>query len=112
MKIKTKNLNDIFFKNISNKHLPIVSKRINLFNLKSYKPFFILRNLKKENGKFRYLLKNVISEPLFLIFAYKTIINITSSMKLSNLISKITLNAIDSDWFIDISKNLKKGTFN
>jgi len=111
MKIKSRNSINTFFKNIWNKHLPNVSNRIDLFNLKSYKPFFILTNLKKENGKFRYLLKNVISEPLFLICAYKTIPNATIGLTSFSLINKITLNRIDIDWFLNISQKLKKDKF-
>jgi len=112
MKIEFKNSNDTFLKDILNKHLPIVFKRIDLFNLESYKPFFILRNLKKDNGKFRYLLKNVISEPLFLIYAYRTIVNVTDNITGFDLINQITLNEMDIDWFIGLSEKLKKGKFN
>jgi hypothetical protein len=111
MKIKFKNLSNIFSKDILNKRLPIVFKQINLFNLELYKPFFILRNLKKDNGKFRYLLKNVISEPLFLMYAFKTIANMMDNTLAFNLNSKIILDGMDIDWFMDISKKLKKGTF-
>ena len=80
MKIEFRNSGDTSSKDMLNKYLPIVFKRIDLFNLESYKPFFILRNLRKGNGKFRYLLKNVISEPLFLIYAYRVIASVTGNM--------------------------------
>ena len=42
--------------------------------LKDQKSFILLKNLKKNNGKFRYLLKNVIAEDNFLLYVYKTMI--------------------------------------
>ena len=34
-------------------------------------PFILLKNLRKNNGKFRYLLKNIVAEKNFLVYAYK-----------------------------------------
>jgi retron-type reverse transcriptase len=99
-------------KNILNKCLPDIFKQINIHKLESYKSFFILKNLKKKNNKFRYLLKNVISEPLFLIYAYRTIQNTLGDMTLCDLTSKTALNNIDINWFINLSKKLKKNKFN
>lgn len=112
MKIEFRNPSDVLLRNILNKYVPIVLKRIHLYNLESYKSFFILRNLKKKNSKFRYLLKNVISEPLFLIYAYKIIASKSGNMTPSDLISKTTLDGIDIDWLLNNSKKLKQNKFN
>lgn len=68
----------------------------NIYNLESYKSFFILNNLTKKNEKFRYLLKNIISEPLFLIYAYKTLTKLNYNVSY-DLISKNILNGINTN---------------
>ena len=49
-------------------------RRSNSNYLADQTPFILLKNLRKNNGKFRYLLRNVIAEKLFLIYAYKTMV--------------------------------------
>jgi hypothetical protein len=70
-------------------------KYIDLNSFKSFKSFFILNNIRKENGKFRFLLKNIIADPVFLIYSYKTIINNTNDMKPFELINNIVLHKIN-----------------
>lgn len=85
-----------FPKKNSNHYLPLFKNSFNVYSLESYKSFFILNNLTKKNEKFRYLLKNIISEPLFLIYAYKTL-NQTNKNISYDLISKNILNGINTN---------------
>lgn len=106
----------IGFFRFSNNHLnrfwPTINKQIDLYNLKFYKPFFRLRNLKKNSDKFRYILKNVISEPLFLFYTYKDIINNSNRATMFKINNKITCKHIKFDWFLRNSKKLKNNRFN
>jgi hypothetical protein len=70
-------------------------KYIDLNNFESFKSFFLLNNIKKENNKFRFLLKNIIANPLFLIYSYKTIVNNTNNITPFELINNITLRKIN-----------------
>ena len=76
-----------------------------------YKFFFIFSNLKKENNKYKYLLKNIIFKLLFLFYAYKVNVNVPNNITLFDLVSKIILNKINIDWFMNVSEKLKKGKF-
>lgn len=44
-----------YSRDISNKFIPPIYKPIGLYNVQSYKSFFLLRNLRKANRKFKYL---------------------------------------------------------
>lgn len=80
-------------------------KRINLNIVETYKPFFILNNLIKINGKFRWIFRDIISEPIFLIFSFLTLKNNKNNFELSYL--NIKLNNINVKWFLNFSKKLK-----
>lgn len=86
-------------------------KYIDLNNFKSFKSFFILNNIRKENGKFRFLLKNIIADPVFLIYSYKTIINNTNDIKPFELINLMTLQKINIHWFFQTSQLIKNEKF-
>lgn len=101
------NLNRIW--KTRSQNLPIIWKSIDLNTFKTYKPFFLLNNLIKLDGKFRRLLKNIISEPIFLIFSYLTIkcfINNFSQKKVN-----VMFNGINIKWFMNLSKKLKFRNF-
>lgn len=70
-------------------------KYIDLNNFKSFKSFFILNNIRKENSKFRFLLKNIIADPIFLIYSYKTIIYNINDATPFELINNSTLRKIN-----------------
>lgn len=67
-------------------------KHIDLNNFESFKSFFILNNIRKKNNKFRFLLKNIVANPIFLIYSYITIIYNTNNMTPFELINNITLS--------------------
>ena len=72
-----------------------ISKQMDISSFKLYKSFFIFKNLKKENNKYKYLFKNIISEILFLIFAYKILINQTYIIQFDYLVSQKFLSEIN-----------------
>lgn len=80
-------------------------KFLNLDNIEIYRPFFVLMNLIKINGKFRWLFRDIISEPLFLIFSFYTLKNNINNFKWNSL--KFKLNNINIKWFLNLSKKLK-----
>lgn len=80
-------------------------KLLNLDNIEMYKPFFVLTNLVRINGKFRWLFRDIISEPLFLIFSFLTLKNIIINFEWNSL--KIKLKNINIKWFLILSKKLK-----
>lgn len=84
-----------FLKNTPKKFSITSFKYIDLNNFKSFKSFFILNNIKKKNGKFRSILKNIVADPIFLIYSYKTIINNTNNIKPFELINTLTLHKIN-----------------
>ena len=95
-----------------NKYLSIKFNKIDIYNLELYKPFFILKNLKKIEGKYRYLLKNIISELLLLMYAYKSIASVLGNLILADLMRNIILDNINIDCFLNANKKLKKSKFN
>lgn len=93
----------------SSLNLPVIWKPIDLNKIETYKPFFILNNLIKLGGKFRWLLKDIISEPLFLIFSYLSIENAQGNITQDKF--NVTLDYLNVKWFLNISKKLKCGDF-
>lgn len=87
-------------------------KKSSVYLLKSYTPFLLLKNLRKESTMFRYLLENCISEYFFLIYVYKTIISVPNCLTQFNSSYTNILVGIHIKWFINLSVKLKKGTFN
>lgn len=73
----------------------IAPKRSYSNNLESQTPFLLLKNLRKNNGKFRYLLKNIIAEKLFLIYAYKTMFIIPNYFIHLDFTDKIILKGVN-----------------
>ena len=100
-----------FLKNIPKTFSITNFKYIDLNNFKSFKSFFILNNIRKENNKFRFLLKNIVANPIFLIYSYKTIINNTNNMTPFELINNITLRKINIHWFFKTSQLIKNSKF-
>lgn len=94
---------------ISLRNLPVIWKPIDLNQIETYKPFFILNNLIQLDGKFRRLLKDIISEPIFLIFSYLTLRNALGNLMRVKL--NFMLNKMNVKWFLNISKKLKSGNF-
>lgn len=76
---------------------PDIFQKINVYNLKSYKFFFILQNLKRNNSKYESLLKNIISEPLFLIYVYKAILDRKNHIAFKDLSHKAVLKEINAN---------------
>ena len=70
-------------------------KRSNSNYLTDQTPFVLLKNLRKNNGKFRYLLKNIVAEKLFLIYAYKTMVIIPNYIIHLDFIDKTFLKKIN-----------------
>jgi hypothetical protein len=61
----------------------------------SYAPFLLLNNLRKDKSKFKHLLKNLIAETFFLIYAYKTIILLPNYCVHFDFAHKMILNKIN-----------------
>lgn len=107
------NINNIYFelrhKNwISNYS---ASKQNDLNYLSDQTPFILLKNLKKNNGKFRYLLKNVIAEKKFLMYAYKTMVIIPNYISHLHSKNNILTKEINVKWFENLGETLKNGKF-
>lgn len=88
------------------------SKQNNSNYLTDQTPFILLKNLKKNDGKFRYLLKNVIAEENFLLYAYKTMIIIPNYIIHLDFIDETLTKRINIKWFVNLSETLKNETFN
>jgi hypothetical protein len=80
-----------FFK----KYYFVTFKRNNSNGLNNQAPFLLLKNLKKNNGKFKYLLKRIIAETFFLLYAYKTIITIPNYLTQFDLVYKTITEEIN-----------------
>lgn len=72
-------------------------------------PFLALRNLKKIDGKFRFLIKKIIGNPIFLLHAYECIKS--NPRNIIKGVSSETLKGIDKNWFIKTSLLLKSGEY-
>lgn len=87
------------------------SKQNNSNYLTDQTPFILLKNLKKNNGKFRYLLKNVIAEKSFLLYAYKTMITPPNYIADLEYKDKTLTKGINIKWFVNLSETLKNEKF-
>ena len=87
------------------------NKRSNSNYLTDHTSFILLKNLKKNDGKFRYLLKNIIAKENFLLYAYKTMVIIPNYIIDLNFKDKTLTKGIHIKWFINLGKVLKNEKF-
>jgi Type II intron maturase len=71
----------------------------------------LLKNLKKNNGRFRYLLKNVIAKESFLLYAYKTMAIIPNYTIDLDFKDKTLTKGVNIKWFVNLSETLKNEKF-
>lgn len=88
-----------------------VSKRSNSNYLRVQSPFVLIQNLRKYNGKFRYLLANIIAETFFLMYSYKTLFITPNYSVYLNFIDKTITEGINVKWFVNLTVSLKTEKF-
>lgn len=69
-------------------------KNSNLFV--NHASFLLFKSLRKDNGKFKHLLENLISEMFFLTYVYKTIVILPNYVIQPDFARKTNLGSIST----------------